>query len=732
MNRVTFAPSRMAYPRRTAGMGYFLYRYIRRYFGTAPCFVQKGLPHTFDKILIANRGEIACRVIKTARKLGVKTVAIYSDADVDAMHVKMADEAYRVGGPEAKDSYLLGDRVLDIVARAGAQAVHPGYGFLSENAQFAEKCAEAGVTFIGPPTDAIVAMGSKSASKLIMEKANVPVVPGYHGDEQSIEILEQEADRVGYPLMIKAILGGGGKGMRVVKDRGEFLSQLNAAKGEAMSSFSDDRVLLERYIARSRHVEFQVFADKHGNVVHLNERDCSVQRRNQKVLEESPAPGMTAELREKMGRSAVEAAKAVGYVGAGTIEFIVDADTEEYFFMEMNTRLQVEHPVTEMITQTDLVQWQLHVAAGHTLPSTQKEIGIHGYSIEARIYAETPDKNFLPCTGKLLHLSCPSEDSSVRVETAVEEGDELCCFKHRTLRLRQVSVYYDPMIAKLVVWSPDRVQGLKKLSNCLEKYQIVGLPTNIQFLQRSVVHPEFQEGKVTTSFINDNLSELVPDHSQTISPDKVAMAVTSLLLREKRENCRLRTNSNDSMSPWLLSKCTRLNLTNSRTISLLYGPEEEDESRRIEVDVEHIDDGSYVLKFDDNTITTEGRLSESGDIRLRVNDKLMQATVVHTGSNITVFSDGNMEKLRLPEDNFDTSGDGGYHKGAVAPMPGRVVEVLVKDGEIVQKGDVLMVIEAMKMRHDISAAKPGTVQKLLFNVGDLVDADELLVEINEG
>ncbi|KAJ3178835.1 Methylcrotonoyl-CoA carboxylase subunit alpha, mitochondrial, partial [Irineochytrium annulatum] len=415
----------------------------------------------FDKILIANRGEIACRVMRTAKKLGVKTVAVYSEADRDAMHVKMADEAYQIGRAASAESYLRMDKIIDVAKRSGAQAIHPGYGFLSENAAFADVVEKSGISFIGPPPQAIIDMGSKSASKEIMIDAGVPVVPGYHGAEQAPEYLKQEAGKMGYPVLIKAIKGGGGKGMRIVDKEEDFLEMLESSKREAIKSFGDDTVLVEKYITRPRHVEVQVFADKLGNAVYLFERDCSVQRRHQKVLEEAPAnvqPHLTPELRLDLGTKAVAAAKAVNYVGAGTVEFILDTDTNKFYFMEMNTRLQVEHPVTEMVTNTDLVEWQLEVASGNRLPRLQADLVLDGHAFEARIYAENPDRGFLPDTGPLRHLSFPAASETVRVETGVRQGDE-------------VSVHYDPMISKLVVKGENRTAALRVLRKALGEFE---------------------------------------------------------------------------------------------------------------------------------------------------------------------------------------------------------------------------------------------------------------------
>ena len=433
----------------------------------------------FSKILIANRGEIACRVIRTARRLGVRTVAVYSEADANARHVRLADEAVCIGPAAVRESYLLGERILDAAKRTGAQAIHPGYGFLSENAGFADACAAAGVVFIGPPASAIRAMGSKSAAKQLMEKAAVPLTPGYHGDNQAPDFLKTQADAIGYPVLIKAAAGGGGKGMRLVERSEDFIAALASCQREAASSFGSEHVLVEKYITRPRHIEIQVFADTQGNCVYLFERDCSVQRRHQKVLEEAPAPGMTPERRAAMGKAAVDAAKAVGYVGAGTVEFIANQDGS-FYFMEMNTRLQVEHPVTEMITGQDLVEWQLRVASGEPLPLRQAELQLCGHAIEARIYAEDADKGFLPSTGRLVHLAPPAESLNVRVDTGVEQGDE-------------ITPFYDPMIAKLIVWDVDRPAALARMRQALADYRIVGVTANVDFLSRLVACPAFSD-----------------------------------------------------------------------------------------------------------------------------------------------------------------------------------------------------------------------------------------------
>lgn len=639
------------------------------------------------------------------------------------MHVQMADEAYRIGAPPAAESYLLIDTILDVARRSGAEAIHPGYGFLSENAAFAEACQKAGIVFIGPPASAIMAMGSKSASKIIMTKAGVPVVPGYHGDDQDPARLKKEAERVGYPIMIKAVLGGGGKGMRIVRTPDEFDEALAACKREALASFKDDRVLIERFIQRPRHIEFQVFCDKFGNAVHLFERDCSVQRRHQKVLEEAPAPGMTSELRERMGKSACDAARAVGYVGAGTVEFIFDADTDEYFFMEMNTRLQVEHPVSEMITRRDFVQWQLHVAAGHRLPATQEEINamVRGHALEARIYAENPNNNFLPATGRLVHLRTPTPGGDVRVETGVREGDE-------------VSIFYDPMIAKLVVWGSDRYATLKRMEQALEQYQIVGPPNNIAFLQKAVTHPQFLHGKVTTAFIQNNLSSLVPKET-TAQPQHVALAVLSLLEKETEEKAAQAAASGDAVSPWSVPSSFRLNGTAARKVTLerIKPSEEHDPDRKHDkhvVTVTPLSPGKheYDLTFEDGATFRVAltSLPGSGEMHALVGGQAYSASVVHSGDDVHVFVSGQHLHFRRPRVVFGIDRDK-HGAGAVSPMAGKVVKVLVHPGQEVKKGTPLIIMEAMKMEHVIRAPSHSVVEKVLYEPGQFVEGGKLMV-----
>ncbi|CAG0913284.1 unnamed protein product [Notodromas monacha] len=548
----------------------------RRLFAAAPAKAAEPVKR-LEKILIANRGEIACRVMQTAKRMGIKTVAVYSDADRDSMHVQMADEAFHIGPPPALQSYLRQNSILDVAKRSGAQAIHPGYGFLSENATFADLCQQEGIVFIGPPPSAIRDMGIKSLplskvsghfkdvwadfisdpqmretpfeisskAKAIMIAANVPVVPGYHGDGQSLEELRLEADKIGFPVMIKAVLGGGGKGMRIAKTGDDFDEAVESARREAKQAFNDDALLLERYVQRPRHVEVQVFADAHGNAVYLFERDCSVQRRHQKVIEEAPGPGLTPEDRKAIGEAAVRAALAVGYRGAGTVEFIMIPETREFFFMEMNTRLQVEHPVSEMITGTDLVEWQIRVAGNETLPLAQEDIKLNGHAFEARIYAEDTDANFMPAPGKLEHLDVSGiarlfggdvGPNSVRVETGVREKDE-------------VSIYYDPMIAKLVTWGPDRQTALAKLTQSLAEFHVAGLPTNVNFLLRLAKHEAFKAGDVSTYFIDEHKDDVLPA-KPTAPLTAVVKGVVGIFLRVAAEEVEKSRRSEDKFSPW--------------------------------------------------------------------------------------------------------------------------------------------------------------------------------------
>jgi 3-methylcrotonyl-CoA carboxylase alpha subunit len=669
----------------------------------------------FAKILIANRGEIACRVIKTARRMGIRTVAVYSEADAGARHVRLADEAVLIGAAEAGASYLVADKVLAAARQTGAQAVHPGYGFLSENAAFAEACAASGIVFIGPPVAAIRAMGSKSAAKKLMEKAGVPLTPGYHGDEQAPEFLKQQADRIGYPVLIKAAAGGGGKGMRAVLKGEEFLDALASCQREAQSSFGDTHVLIEKYLLRSRHIEMQVFGDSQGNVVYLFERDCSVQRRHQKVLEEAPAPGMTLERRAAMGKAAVDAAKAVGYVGAGTVEFIVDhdfANTGTFFFMEMNTRLQVEHPVTEMITGQDLVEWQLLVAAGAPLPLSQEQLSIRGHALEARIYAEDPDKGFLPSTGRLVHLAPPEESLHVRVDTGVEQGDE-------------ITPYYDPMIAKLIVWDETRERALARMLQALAQYRVVGVANNVGFLARLVACPSFAAAELDTGLIERERTLLFPESTE---PPHQAWLIAALaeLLREARLADRVAQRSADPYSPWHRRDGWRMNSAAQRTLILRHG--EIEKSIAVAYDTRQ----GFALTIDGQTSRVGGELGENGNLRVDLGGTRIAATVVATGERRHTFLHGRAYIFASVDPLYHAGEGGGAEGGLVAPMPGKVIALLATAGGKVEKGAALLILEAMKMEHTITAPASGTLKRYLYGVGDQVVDGAELVEFEIG
>eukprot|EP00158_Paraphelidium_tribonemae_P005283 Partr_v1_DN27264_c0_g2_i2_m38419 putative Biotin_carb_C len=650
---------------------------LRRLLSTAAVTPTQRLP-LVDKILIANRGEIACRVMRTANKLGVRSVAVYSDIDSQSMHVSMADEAYRIGSAPSSESYLLMDKILEVAKASGARAIHPGYGFLSENAEFAEKIEREGLIFIGPPASAIRAMGSKSASKSIMSKAGVPVVPGYHGDNQDPEFLKAQAAEIGYPVLIKAIKGGGGKGMRIVESADDFHVMLESSKRESRKSFGDDRVLIEKYLIAPRHVEVQVFCDKHGNAVYLFERDCSVQRRHQKVIEEAPAPDLSEELRRDLGEKAVAAAQAVKYVGAGTVEFIMDSQTRQFYFMEMNTRLQVEHPVTEMVTGTDLVEWQLEVASGNVLPKFQDELKLNGHCFETRIYAEAPRNNFLPDTGKLIHLVTPEPSASLRVETGVREGDE-------------VSVYYDPMIAKLVVWGPDRPTALKRLAKALDEYEVVGPQTNIEFLKRLAIHPEFVKGNVETGFIPRYADKLLPPIVR--DSKTVFQAVMGLVLHEN-------ALQNSVVSPWSSIANFRMNLKNTRTVKFAGTSPE---SPEISVAVTYSPDSdSYALNYsngaeskavDNVRALIDKSTTDKCTFTLLFPNERIKSTVVMENDKIHLFTnseESNYHSFTMPK---LVSTDTSKIKSGLdirSPMPSKISNVLVKVGQTVKQGEPLV------------------------------------------
>jgi 3-methylcrotonyl-CoA carboxylase alpha subunit len=674
----------------------------------------------FTKILIANRGEIACRVAATARRMGVRTVAVYSDADAHAKHVAACDEAIHIGGSAPKDSYLQWERILQAAKDTGAQAVHPGYGFLSENDAFADACAQAGLVFIGPPSSAILAMGLKAESKRLMEKAGVPLVPGYHGADQDPALLQREADGIGYPVLIKASAGGGGKGMRAVDKAEDFAAALASCQREARNSFGSDAVLVEKYVQRPRHIEIQVFGDTQGNCVYLFERDCSVQRRHQKVLEEAPAPGMTAKLRAEMGAAAVAAAQAVNYVGAGTVEFIVEQpggyekpEDMKFFFMEMNTRLQVEHPVTEAITGLDLVEWQLRVAAGEPLPLKQEDLRIHGHAIEARICAETPDNQFLPATGRLdiyrkpAHTTFERADGNgptagVRVDDGVREGDA-------------ISPFYDSMVAKLIVHGATRAEALARMEAALMETRIVGLSTNVQFLRHVVGSASFAQAELDTALIPREAAVLF-DQDRVGRPLAVAAAVAQTLLSERQGEGKDPFSRTDGWRPFGLTV---------RRFDFEYRGE------ALQAALTYLHDGALQLAVGSEApalLVFSAKPCDSGTLMdLQFNGQRQTLQTWQRDELVHVFCD--LGATVITEiDALAHAGEAAAEGGRLtAPMPGKVVSFAVKAGDVVKKGQPLAVMEAMKMEHTIAAPADGTVAELLYAPGDQVaEGSELL------
>ncbi|QEA12401.1 acetyl/propionyl/methylcrotonyl-CoA carboxylase subunit alpha [Comamonas flocculans] len=663
----------------------------------------------FEKILIANRGEIACRVAATARRMGVKTVAVYSDADAHAKHVLACDEAVHIGGNAPAESYLQWQRIIDAAKATGAQAIHPGYGFLSENEAFAHACADAGVVFIGPPASAIQAMGLKAESKRLMAKAGVPLVPGYQGEDQDPQLLQREADQIGYPVLIKASAGGGGKGMREVFKSEDFADALASCKREAANSFANDAVLIEKLVQQPRHIEIQIFGDTQGNYVYLFERDCSTQRRHQKVLEEAPAPGMTPELRRQMGEAAVAAARAVGYVGAGTVEFIVEQpggyahpEQMQFYFMEMNTRLQVEHPVTEAISGQDLVEWQLRVAAGQPLPLAQEQLVIHGHAIEARICAENPDKDFLPATGTLHVYRKPAhvafEIGAVRFDDGVREGDA-------------ISPYYDSMIAKLIVHGKTRQEALARLDAALAATHIAGLQTNVQFLRHLLATASFRQARLDTALIPREADHLF--NQDPLGRDLVvAAAVAQTVLAERAA---------ETFDPFSRTDGFRSHGVATRRVDLQY------QGEPVVAKLRYLDDGLQLQVGDSEARPLSITALPDGRIDLRYGDRRELVQVHALGEEEYVFATHGA--ARITELDMLSRADEGAAEGGrlTAPMPGKVVSIAVQAGDKVTKGQALAVMEAMKMEHTIAAPQDGVVQEVLYAPGDQVaEGDELL------
>ena len=672
----------------------------------------------FGKILIANRGEIACRVIRTARRLGIATVAVYSDADATALHVELADEAFAIGAAPARDSYLRIDTILDAAKRSGAEAVHPGYGFLAENAEFAEACAASGIVFIGPPPAAIRAMGSKSAAKALMERAGVPLVPGYHGAAQDDATLAEAARRIGFPLLIKPSAGGGGKGMRVVERADEFDQQLAGARREAASAFGDDQVLLEKYLARPRHVEIQVFADTHGNMVSLFERDCSIQRRHQKIIEEAPAPGLSDADRNAIAEAALAAARAVGYVGAGTVEFLYQDG--RFYFMEMNTRLQVEHPVTEMITRQDLVEWQLRVAAEEKLPLAQAGLSMHGHAIEARLYAEDPARDFLPSIGVLEHLRQPAESPNVRVDTGVRAGDA-------------IGVHYDPMIAKLIAWGADRADALRRLRAALAECEVLGVRTNIGLLQNIAAHLSFAAAELDTGFLSQH-SELLRERDEEPPPLAFAAAALGVLLARRNAATREAAASGDPFSPWAATDGWQMNLRGEQDIVLGRN------GRAVTLRAASERDGGWQLVLPDGPHALSGA-EDAGMLRVDLDGARRRLSVVgpgatqsnrhgdHPDDTLTVFIAGKPWAFQLVDPLAPPLAEAAGGGRIDAPIPGYVTKLLVAEGDDVERGQPLVVLEAMKMEMTLTAPAAGRVEAVCAEVGEMVEEGRELIRL---
>jgi 3-methylcrotonyl-CoA carboxylase alpha subunit len=652
----------------------------------------------FERLLIANRGEIACRVIRTAKRLGITTVAVYSQADAGALHVDLADEAWLIGPAPARESYLSIDKIIEIARRSGAQAVHPGYGFLSENAQFSESCAQAGLIFVGPPASAMRLMGSKASAKALMERAGVPVAPGYHGEATDVATLSEAAARIGFPLLIKASSGGGGRGMRIVREAGALPEAIASARREAQASFGDDRLLIERYLSRPRHVEIQIFADAHGGCVSFLERDCSMQRRHQKIIEETPAPGLLPELRRAMRQAAVAAAQAVDYIGAGTVEFLVQNDS--FYFLEMNTRLQVEHPVTEMIARQDLVEWQLRVASGERLPLTQDELQMRGCAMEARICAEDPARDFMPSVGEIAHLRPPRESEAIRVDTGVRSGD-------------RVTHYYDSLLAKLIVWGADRAEALRRLRAALDRFEIVGVSTNLDLLRALVADPKFQRGEYDTGFVEAEAARLTMAPPPTPDEEEIILAAgaAAWLADLRRRDEANAAERGDPWSPWAMGDGWRIDGTGHHDIEF------ELNARRLRARIRPLAAGGFRLETPSLSANVEA-VEHDGRMRLRVDGVTREVGLIRRDEEIVVILAGRnyaltpVDPLRPPARPADLD------QQLRAPLPARVTRIFVTQGEKVKKGAPLINLEVMKMEVALKAPRDGQIESILCAEGE--------------
>jgi 3-methylcrotonyl-CoA carboxylase alpha subunit len=655
----------------------------------------------FERLLVANRGEIACRVIRTAKSLGITAIAVYSRADADAPHVELADEALLIGPAPGRESYLSIDKIVEIARRSGAQAVHPGYGFLSENAQFAERCGQAGLIFVGPPASAMRLMGSKASAKELMERAGVPVVPGYHGEATDVATLSEAAARIGFPVLIKASSGGGGRGMRVVREAEALPEAILSARREAQASFGDDRLLIEKYLSRPRHVEIQIFADAHGDCVSFLERDCSMQRRHQKILEETPAPGLSPELRRAMRQAAVAAARAVGYIGAGTVEFLVQ--NESFYFLEMNTRLQVEHPVTEMITRQDLVEWQLRVASGERLPLTEDELRMRGCAMEARICAEDPARDFMPSVGEIAHLRLPRESEAVRVDTGVRRGD-------------RVTHYYDSLLAKLIVWGVDRMEALRRLRAALETFEIVGVSTNLDLLRALVADPKFRRGEYDTGFVEAEAARLTMAATPTPDEEAIILAAgaAAWLADQRGRDEASAAERGDPWSPWAMGDGWRIDGTGHYDIEL------DVNAQRLRARIQPLAAGGF--RLDTAAISADVEAKEhDGRMRLRVDGEAREVGLVRRGEHgeelVVILSGRNyaltpVDPLKPPARTAD------LEPQLRAPLPARVTRIFVTQGEKVKKGAPLINLEVMKMEVALTAPRDGQIESIFCAEGD--------------
>jgi 3-methylcrotonyl-CoA carboxylase alpha subunit len=658
----------------------------------------------FERVLIANRGEIACRVIRTCRRLGIHTIAVYSQADRDAQHVRLADEAWPIGGPLPAESYLRIESILDAAKKSGAQAIHPGYGFLSENTAFSRACRDAGIVFIGPDPESIEAMGSKAAAKQLMARHAVPLVPGYDGDNQDSAFLASEAHKVGYPLIIKPSAGGGGKGMQVVRSDAEFPAALATAQRVAQAAFGDASMLLERYVEHPRHIEFQVFGDRHGNIIHIGERECSAQRRYQKVLEETPSPFLTSEKRAAMGEAAVAAARAVNYVGAGTVEFIV-GPAGDFHFMEMNTRLQVEHPVTELTHGVDLVEWQLRIADGEPVPLTQEQVVSHGHAIEVRLYAEDPDQNFLPGSGKLQTLRLPAPSAHVRLDGGVIEGDT-------------VTIFYDPMIAKLIVWDEDRPKALQRMREALAASEIIGPKSNIGFLERLVRHPAVVEGSIDTGYLDRHLEEFLVGDAAAPNAALFAAAAAVLLYDE----AHVTSAASDPRSPWARADAWRIGHAGKRIVALTT------REQRHDIDA-HGHAGNYQLQHGDATCEVHGARLLDDHLSARFDGESQRVPLRADAAHVLLHdTNGQRYSFSRAAAFAWESKDAAGGNQIIAPMPGRIVLVKAKAGDVVEQGQELLVMEAMKMELALKAPRAGTIESVNATQGEFVEADAVLVK----